>query len=58
MAFPINRMRRLRASENLRSMVRETQLDVKDFIYPLFVTFGKDKQNPDLIYAGRISILG
>ncbi|MCX5780105.1 MAG: porphobilinogen synthase, partial [Firmicutes bacterium] len=46
MTFPINRMRRLRASENLRSMVRETQLDVKDFIYPLFVTFGQDKQNP------------
>lgn len=46
MTFPINRMRRLRANENLRSMVRETRLDVKDFIYPLFVTFGKDKQNP------------
>ena len=46
MTFPINRMRRLRANENLRSMVRETQLDVKDFIYPLFVTFGRDKKNP------------
>jgi porphobilinogen synthase len=46
MTFPIQRMRRLRTSENLRSMVRETQLNVKDFIYPLFVTFGKDKQNP------------
>jgi porphobilinogen synthase len=46
MAFPINRMRRLRSSENMRSMVRETQLEVKDFIYPLFVTYGKNKQNP------------
>jgi len=44
--FPINRMRRLRASENLRSMVRETHLNVKDFIYPLFITFGKDKKIP------------
>lgn len=46
MAFPINRMRRLRASENLRSMVRETHLTVKDLIYPLIVTFGTDKKNP------------
>jgi len=46
MAFPINRMRRLRSSENLRSMVRETQIDVKDFIYPLFITFGRDKKIP------------
>ena len=46
MTFPINRMRRLRSSENMRSMVRETHLNVKDFIYPLFVTYGKDKKNP------------
>lgn len=46
MAFPINRMRRLRSSENLRSMVRETHLHVKDLIYPLFVTFGRDKKIP------------
>jgi len=46
MAFPINRMRRLRSSENLRSMIRETQIDVKDFIYPLFITFGRDKKIP------------
>ena len=46
MAFPINRMRRLRVSENLRSMVRETHLTVKDLIYPLFVTYGVDKRIP------------
>jgi len=46
LTFPINRMRRLRSSENMRSMVRETHLNVKDFIYPLFVTYGKDKKNP------------
>ncbi|MDD4802389.1 MAG: porphobilinogen synthase [Syntrophomonas sp.] len=46
MTFPVNRMRRLRANENLRDMVRETHLNVKDFIYPLFVTYGKDKQIP------------
>ena len=46
MSFPITRMRRLRANENIRSMVRETHLNIKDFIYPLFVTFGKDKRTP------------
>lgn len=46
MAFPVNRMRRLRASETLRNMVRETQLSVNDFIYPLFICYGKGKKNP------------
>lgn len=46
MAFPLNRMRRLRVNENLRSMVRETHLNVEDFIYPLFVIFGRDKKVP------------
>lgn len=45
MAFPITRMRRLRANETLRTMVRETQLSVKDFIYPMFICYGKDKKN-------------
>jgi porphobilinogen synthase len=34
------RFRRLRQSEGLRRMVRETHLDPDDFIYPLFVTYG------------------
>ena len=46
MTFPVNRMRRLRSNETLRSMVRETHLTVKDLIYPLFVTFGMDKKIP------------
>jgi len=45
MTFPIQRMRRLRTSENMRRLIRETQLDVKDFIYPLFVTYGQDRKN-------------
>lgn len=40
--FPLVRPRRLRSSEKLRSMVRETALGVDDFIYPLFVTHGKE----------------
>jgi len=38
--FPQLRLRRLRRTETLRAMVRETQLDIKDFIYPLFVIEG------------------
>jgi porphobilinogen synthase len=40
MEFPTIRMRRLRSSEVLRSMVRETTLDAGDLIYPLFVVPG------------------
>ncbi|MGD0885297.1 MAG: porphobilinogen synthase [Thermodesulfovibrionales bacterium] len=39
--FPIHRPRRLRANETIRRMVRETSLSPDDFIYPLFVTYGK-----------------
>ncbi len=40
MQFPQYRMRRLRASESLRSLVSETQLSACDFIYPLYVKHG------------------
>ena len=35
------RPRRLRRSENIRAMVRETSLSVKDFVYPIFVVPGE-----------------
>ncbi len=41
MAFPIHRMRRARATEPLRNLVRETQLDPGDFILPLFAVSGR-----------------
>jgi porphobilinogen synthase len=41
MAFPSNRMRRLRRTESLRALVRETTLDPGDLIYPLFVCPGE-----------------
>jgi porphobilinogen synthase len=40
MAFPITRLRRLRKSEAIRSMVRETRLTPENFVYPLFVCPG------------------
>src|SRR5512146_1973663 len=39
----INRPRRLRATSALRAMVRETELNAWDFIYPLFVRHGTDR---------------
>ena len=39
--FPVHRPRRLRKNQAIRRMVRETSLSPDDFIYPLFVTFGK-----------------
>ena len=38
MAFPTHRMRRLRSSEAMRRLVRETHLAPESFIYPLFVS--------------------
>ena len=36
------RPRRLRISENMRALVRETDLSAKDFVYPLFVVPGEN----------------
>ena len=44
MAFPIQRLRRLRQHEALRRMVRETSLAPSDLIYPLFVVEGRDRR--------------
>src|ERR1700692_2985654 len=41
MSFPQTRMRRLRRSESLRALVRETSLDPGDLIYPLFICPGE-----------------
>ena len=38
--FPQRRLRRLRRTEALRALVRETQVDIGDLIYPLFVIEG------------------
>lgn len=46
MYFPEYRPRRLRRTENLRRMIRETRLSVDQLIYPLFIVPGKGVQNP------------
>jgi porphobilinogen synthase len=35
--FPVTRLRRLRRTGALRSLVRETRLDLADFVFPVFV---------------------
>lgn len=40
--FPRVRLRRLRDNAGIRQMVQETRLSASDFIYPLFVTHGRD----------------
>ncbi|HEX3892542.1 MAG TPA: porphobilinogen synthase [Terracidiphilus sp.] len=45
MSFPQNRMRRLRRTEPLRALVRETTLEPGDLIYPLFLCPGKGVRN-------------
>jgi porphobilinogen synthase len=40
MAFPITRLRRLRRTETLRSLIRETRLTPESLVYPMFVCTG------------------
>ena len=46
MSFPQTRLRRLRRSESLRRMVRETRLSRDDLILPLFVVEGSGVREP------------
>src|SRR5437588_6601469 len=58
MAFPQTRMRRLRATRQLRGLVRETQVSAEDLIYPMFVAHGVDRREPIEAMPGidRLSI--
>jgi porphobilinogen synthase len=46
MNYPDYRPRRMRRTENLRRMIRETRLAPEDFIYPLFVVPGSGVKKP------------
>jgi porphobilinogen synthase len=56
MAFPIQRLRRLRQHESLRRMVRETALSPADFIYPLFVVEGRDRREEITSMPGQFRL--
>jgi porphobilinogen synthase len=53
--FPVTRLRRLRRTGALRSLVRETRLDLDDFVYPLFVG-PTTEPNPELPPLGRFTV--
>lgn len=42
----MKRFRRLRSTPNMRALVRETQLDLSDFVYPIFVIEGENIKDP------------
>ena len=44
--FPTRRMRRLRVSDFIRRLVRESRLSVDNLIYPLFVLEGENRKEP------------
>lgn len=44
--YIINRHRRLRLNESIRSMVRENHLSVNDFILPIFIAEGSNVKDP------------
>ena len=46
MPFPLDRPRRLRRTEALRTLVRETILSPDDLMWPLFVVPGQKVRNP------------
>jgi porphobilinogen synthase len=53
--FPVTRLRRLRRTAGLRSLVRETRLHLDDFVMPLFVG-PEARANDELPGLGRHSV--
>ena len=56
MAFPIQRLRRLRQHDALRRMVRETSLAPSNLIYPIFVIEGKDRKQEIASMPGQFRL--
>jgi porphobilinogen synthase len=56
MQFPEYRPRRLRRTEGLRRMVRETMLAPSHFIYPLFIVPGRGVRRPITSLPGQFQV--
>ena len=56
MAFPIQRLRRLRQQEGFRRMVRETSLTPSDLIFPLFVVEGHSRREEIASMPGQFRL--
>ncbi|MGE4352052.1 MAG: porphobilinogen synthase [Bdellovibrionales bacterium] len=55
-SFPAMRLRRLRQSNTMRDLVRETNLSMNDLIYPIFVEEGADTPPPIPSMPGQYRI--
>src|SRR6478735_7020590 len=55
-SFPALRMRRLRRTEAMRSMVRETRVSPSDLIAPLFVCHGRDRREEIASLPGQFHL--
>jgi len=56
MSFPATRMRRLRATESLRALVRETSLTPGSLVAPLFVCHGEGVSRPIASMPGHAQL--
>ena len=56
MSFPATRMRRLRATESLRALVRETSLTAECLVAPIFVCHGEGVSRPIASMPGHAQI--
>ena len=58
MSFPLTRMRRMRADDFSRRLMRETVLRADDLVWPVFVLEGEDRSEPVVSMPGveRVSI--
>ncbi len=56
MPFPVHRMRRMRSTEPLRRLVRETTIEPSDLVLPLFVTEGERVRNPISSMPGNFQL--
>src|SRR5580698_5130002 len=56
MPFPVHRKRRLRVSEPMRRLVRETRLDPAQFVLPLFACPGEGVRKPISSMPGNFQL--
>lgn len=56
--YPMTRMRRMRSDEFSRKLIRQTNLQVEDLIYPIFITEGESttEEIPSMPGVKRLSI--
>lgn len=54
--FPATRLRRLRYKSKVRDLVRETTLDINDFLLPIFIRHGKGENRPIASMPGLYQI--